>query len=135
MGFFKSVRELQKQGNEINKNWDVGAQLEGAQASMSQATEMLAQQTAAANIAQTGLPATATVVGVREGFGELNFQPIVELDMTVLMPGRPPYPVTMRQAMPVHQLAAMQPGANVSVKVDPNNPQTIWIDPTSVGAA
>ncbi len=135
MGFFKSVRELQKQGNEIQKNWDVGAQLEGASASMAQATEMLAQQTAAANIAATGMPAIATVVGIREGFGEVNFQPIVEIDLTVLPEGRPPYPVTTRQTLAIHQIAAMQPGAKLKVKIDPANPVVVWIDPTSVGAA
>ena len=131
MGFFKSTRELQKQAKEINKNWDVGAQLQNAQARMAQANEMLAQQTAAANIATTGLPATATVVAVREGLGEVNFQPIVEIDMTVIAPGRPPYPVTTRQTLPVHLVGQMHPGANLNVKVDPSNPTTIWIDPAS----
>jgi hypothetical protein len=134
MGFFKSVRDLQKQSNEISKNWDVGAQLAGAQASMEQANAMLAQGAAAATVAQTGMPAAATVVALREGFGEINFQPIVEIDMTVLAPGRPPYPVTMRQAMPIQMVAAMRPGANLNVKVDPANPATVWIDPTSVNA-
>jgi hypothetical protein len=129
VGFFKSVRELQKQGNEASKNWDVGAQLQNAQASMAQANEMLAQQTAAANIANTGLPATATVVAVREGFGEVNFQPIVEIDMTILAPGRPPYPVTTRQTLPVHMVGQLHPGANLNVKVDPENATTVFIDP------
>jgi hypothetical protein len=132
VGFFKSMYQLDKQARQIDKNWDVGAQLAGASDRMAAATQMMAQQTEAANLAATGLPAAATVVGIREGLGEINFQPIVELDLTVLPSGRPPYPVTVRQAMAVHQVALMQPGASLQVKVDPNKPETVWIDPTSI---
>ncbi|MBJ7471254.1 MAG: hypothetical protein JHD16_08120, partial [Solirubrobacteraceae bacterium] len=99
MGFFKSVRELNKQGNEISKNWDVGAQLAGAQQSMAGAQAMMAQQTAGANLAMTGLDATATINGVRQGAGMVNYQPIVELDLLVMAPGRAPMPVTVSQVV------------------------------------
>jgi hypothetical protein len=128
MGFFKSVRDLQKQSNEINKNWDVGAQLEDAQARMQDAQEMMAQQTAAANAATTGVEATATIVAVRQGHGMVNFQPMIEVDLTVLPDGLPPYPVTVKQVIPQVQLAQAQPGAGVHVKVDSNNPASVWID-------
>jgi hypothetical protein len=129
MGLFKSVRDLQKQGNEINKNWDVGAQLEDAQARMADAQEMMAQQTAAANAATTGVDATATIVAVRQGGAMVNFQPMIEVDLTVLPDGGlPPYPVTVKQVIPQVQLAMAQPGASVHVKVDPNNPASVWID-------
>lgn len=128
MGLFKSVRELQKQSNEINKNFDVGAQLEDAQARMADAQEMMAQQTAAANAATTGVDATATIVAVRQGKAMVNFQPTVEVDLTVLPDGLPPYPVTVKQVIPQVQLAQVQPGSGVHVKVDPNNPASVWID-------
>jgi sRNA-binding protein len=128
MGFFKSMRDLQKQGNEINKNWDVGAQLADAQARMSDANAMMAQQTAAANAATTGLDATATVAAVRDGGGMVNFQPMVEIDLTVIAPGNPPYPLTVKQVVPQVQLATLQPGASLKVKVDPNDASAVWID-------
>lgn len=128
MGMFKSLRDLQKQSEEINKNWDVGAQLEDAQARMQDAQEMMAQQTAAANAAVSGADATATIVAVRQGNGMVNYQPIIELDLTVLPEGLPPYPVTVKQVIPQIQLAQAQPGASVHVKVDPNNPASVWID-------
>ena len=128
MGMFKSLRDLQKQSDEINKNWDVGAQLEDAQARMQDAQEMMAQQTAAANAAVSGADATATIIAVRQGNGMVNYQPIIEVDLTVLPEGLPPYPVTVKQVIPQIQLAQAQPGASVHVKVDPNNPASVWID-------
>ena len=129
MGMFKSMRDLQKQADEINKNWDVGAQLADAQTRMQQAQELMAEQTAAANAATTGVDATATIVAVRQGRGMVNFQPMVQVDLTVLPDGGlPPYPVTVEQVIPQVHLAQAQPGAAVHVKVDPNNPASVWID-------
>jgi sRNA-binding protein len=128
MGFFKSLRDVQKQANDINQNWDVGAQLADAQAQMAEANAFMAQQTAAANAATTGVDATATVAAVRPGGGMVNHQPMVELDLTVIAAGNPPYPVTVKQVVPQTQLAMLQPGASLKVKVDPNAPSAIWID-------
>ena len=132
MGFFKSMRQMQKQANEINKNWDVGAQLDDAQARMAQANEMMAQQTAAANIALTGADASATIVAVRDSGTMVNMQPSCEIDLTVMPDGLPPYPVTVKQIVPMTQLALLTAGKAVRVKVDPNNPATVFIDMTSV---
>lgn len=128
MGFFKSMRDLQKQGDEINKNWDVGAQLENAQAQMQTAQEAMAQQTAAANAALTGVDATATIVAVRQGHGMVNYQPMLEIDLTVVPAGGLPYPVTVTQVTPQIHLAQAQPGASVHVKVAPDDPASVWID-------
>jgi hypothetical protein len=127
MGMFKSIRDLNKQANEINKDLDVGAQMEDAQARMADANEMMAQQTAAANVAATGMDATATVAAIRQGTGMVNYQPIMEIDLTVMPEGLPPYPVTVKQVVPQMQLAQLQPGANLNVKVDPNDPAAVWL--------
>jgi hypothetical protein len=128
MGFFKSVRELNKQGKEISRSWDVGAQLPDSQSTMAAANQMMAQQTAAALIAATGLDATATVAAVRQGGALVNYQPMVEIDLTVMAPGSPPYAATVSQVVQQVHLARLQPGASLRVKVDPANPATIWID-------
>jgi hypothetical protein len=128
MGLFKSLRELQKQSDEINKNWDVGAQLADAQTRMQDAQEAMAQQTAAANAALTGVDATATIAAVRQGPGMVNYQPMLELDLTVVPAGGVPYPVTVKQVTPQIHLAQAQPGANVHVKVAPDDPASVWID-------
>ena len=128
MGFFKSVRELNKQGKEMSRNWDVGAQLADAQTRMQDAQEAMAQQTAAANAAVTGVDATATIVAVRQGHGMVNYQPMLELDLTVVPEGGLPYPVTVKQVTPQIHLAQAQPGASVHVKVAPDDPASVWID-------
>jgi sRNA-binding protein len=128
MGFFKSLNDLQKQSKEINKNWDVGAQLADAQEQMANANAAMAQQTAAANAATNGIDATATVTAVRQQGAMVNFQPMVELDLTVMPPGSPPYPQTVTQVVPQTQLAMLQPGASLKVKVDPNDSSAVWID-------
>lgn len=128
MGFFKSMRELQKQSDEINKNWDVGAQLADAQTRMADAQEAMAQQTAAANAAVSGVDGTATIVAVRQGHGMVNYQPMIELDLTVVPDGGLPYPVTVKQVTPQIHLARAQPGASVPVKIAPGDPSSVWVD-------
>jgi roadblock/LC7 domain-containing protein len=132
MGLFKNMRDLSKQGRELQKNMDVGAQLENAQAQMAAANEMMAQQTAAANAATTGVDATAVIVEVRQGAAMINYQPMIEVDLTVMPEGLPPYPVTVQQVATMVQLPEIKAGATVHVKVDPNNPSAVWIDWTRI---
>lgn len=131
MGFFKNIHELNQQGKEIRKTWDPAAQMARGQAAMAQAQQMMAQQTAAATAAATGLDATASVVGVRQPGGMVNYQPIMEVDVTVFPPSGAPYPATVSAPMPPPLAAKLAPGASLQVKVDPQNQQSIWIDPTS----
>src|SRR5437588_4262039 len=128
MGFIKSVHQLQKQSKEIQRNHDVGAQLADAQAKMAGANQLMAQQTAAANAAATGLDAHATVVASRDAGAMFNMQPLIELDLTVLPPGRPPYPATVKQAVPQVNLAMVHPGSSLRVKVAHEDPNSVWID-------
>ena len=58
----------------------------------------------------------------------VNYQPQVEIDLTVLAAGRPPYPVTVTQVVDQVSLARLQPGATVAVKVDPADPTSVWIN-------
>jgi hypothetical protein len=128
MGFFKSLHTLNKQGNEMRQNWDVGAQLADAQSSMAGAQAMMAQQTAAANLATSGVDATATINGVRQGGGMVNYQPIIELDLLVMAPGLPPIPVTVSQVVEQIFLSKAVVGGRVAAKFDPANPQSVWIN-------
>ena len=128
MGFFKSIHEVQKQAKEIEKNWDPKAQRENAMSRLAQVQETMAEQTKAANIAATGLDASVTVAAARQTTAQVNFDPILELDLTVMAAGRPPYPATVRQIVPQLYLSKVQPGANLVAKVDPADANAIWID-------
>jgi hypothetical protein len=122
------MRDLAKQANEISASTDVGAQLADAQTRMADVNQMMADQTAAANSAVSGVDAKAVIVEVRQAAAMVNFQPMIELDLTVLPEGLPPYPVTIKQVSSMVHLAQVRAGATVYVKVDPNNPATVWVD-------
>lgn len=128
MGLFKNVRDLQKQANEISKDWDPAQQMKDGMAQMQAATQAMAQQTQAANVALTGTPAKATVVGVRQTGAMVNYQPTLELDLTVFPEAGTPYPATVTQVVEQVYLGRAVAGQQVAVKVDPQNPQTVWID-------
>ncbi len=127
MGFFKDLGTLSKQGRDMQNQMDVGASMANATAQMQAATAMMAQQTAAAQAAVTGVDATATVAGVRQTGMQVNFAPVVDLDLTVLRNGVP-MPVTVRDAVPQVALARLRMGETLRVKVDRANPALVWID-------
>ena len=128
MGMFRSMRDLNKQAKEIQKDWDPGAQMAAGMESMRAAQEMMAQQTQAANVAMTGADATATITAVQQTGAMVNFQPTMQIELTVLPDGLPPYPATVTQVVEQHFLVKAVPGASVPIKVDPNDPGTIWIN-------
>ncbi len=128
MGFLKSMIDLQKQAGEISKTFDPAAQMAQAQQQMAQAQAMMAQQTAAANIAATGLDGTATITAVRQTGAMVNFQPVLEVELTVSVAGRPPLPATVSGPVEQIYLTRAQPGGQVAVKVDQANPDLVWIN-------
>jgi hypothetical protein len=128
MGFFKSLNDVQKQAKEIQKDWDGPAQRQNALERMAGAQAMMAAQTKAANIAATGVEATAAVAVARQTGAQVNLEPVVELELTVMPAGLPPYPVTLSQPVSPVNLARIQPGSTLVVKVDPNDPASVWID-------
>jgi vacuolar-type H+-ATPase subunit D/Vma8 len=136
MGFFKSMRELKQISKEIEKTAPpVGQRLAEAQAKMANASQMMAAQTHEANAAMaaaaSGVDMAATITGMRQ-VGTVNFNPMMEFDLTVIPSGLPPYPATVRQTINQMQMVQVRPGASVHVKVDPNNPSALWLDPTSI---
>jgi hypothetical protein len=128
MGMFRSMRQLQKQANEIQKNWDPGQQMADGMERMRDAQAFMAQQTQAANIAATGVDATAMITGVTQTGAMVNFQPTLQIEMTVMRDGAPPYPVSVTQVVEQVFLAKAVAGASVPVKVDPQDPNSIWIN-------
>ncbi len=132
MGFMKDIKKLSDQGKELRDKHPVKDQLANAQASMANANAMMAnmaQASAAATQAMTnGVDATATVTAARQTGTQMNFNPVVELDLLVMMPSGVPMPVTRQEAVAQIHLSRCQPGANLKVKVEPTNPNSLWID-------
>jgi hypothetical protein len=137
MGVFKSMRDLQKQAKQIERSMPpVGDRLAAAQARMASVGQMLAAQTQAANAAAAAAEGTAgasavrrtvTITGMRQ-IGMLNFDLLVEFDLTVLPDGLPPYPATTQQRVSQMQIGRLQPGLILEASVDPSNPAAIWLD-------
>jgi hypothetical protein len=74
---------------------------------------------------------TVTITGMRQ-IGMMNFDLLVEFDLTVLPDGLPPYPATTQQCVSQLQIGKLQPGLTLQASVDPANPAAIWLDLESV---
>jgi hypothetical protein len=141
MGVFKSMRDLQKQAKQIEATMPpVADRMAAAQARMANLNEMMAAQTQAANAAVAAVAGTAgaaarrmvTITGMRQ-IGMVNFDLLVEFDLTVLPEGGPPYPATTQQTVSQMQVGRLQPGVTLQASVDPANPAAIWLDVSSLG--
>jgi len=140
MGVFKSMRDLQKQAKQIEATMPpVADRMAAAQARMANLNEMMAAQTQAANAAVAAVAGTAgaaarrtvTITGMRQ-IGMMNFDLLVEFDLTVLPDGLPPYPATTQQRVSQMQIGKLSPGLTLQASVDPSNPAAIWLDLESV---
>jgi hypothetical protein len=59
----------------------------------------------------------------------VNMEPVIELALTVTpVSGLPPYPATIKQPISQLLLPMVGVGSKLAVKVDPSDPQSIWID-------
>ena len=137
MGVFKSMRDLTQQAREIERSMPpAGDRMAAAPARMARANQMMAAQTQAANAAVAAVAGTAgasavrrtvTITGMRQ-IGMLNFDLLVEFDLTVLPDGLPPYPATTQQCVSQMQIGKLRPGLTLQASVDPANPAAIWLD-------
>ena len=121
MGMLKRMKDM--------KDMDEAAPGMVAQAQMASLNQMMAAQAQAANAATTGssVRRTATINGMRQ-IGMLNFDLLVEFDLTVLPDGMPPYPATTQQRVSQMQIGQLRPGQTLQASVDPSNPAAIWLD-------
>jgi hypothetical protein len=121
MGMFKRMKDM--------KDMIEAAPGMVAQAQMASLNQMMAAQAQAANAATTGssVRRTVTINGMRQ-IGMLNFDLLVEFDLTVLPDGMPPYPATTQQRVSQVQIGQLRPGQILQASVDPSNPAAIWLD-------
>jgi hypothetical protein len=137
MGMFKNMRDLQKQARDIERSMPpAGERMAAAQARMANAQQMMANQAAAANAAAAaaqgladGTAITRTVViNSMKQVGMINFDLMVQFDLTVMQDGMPPRPATTQQTVSQMQIGAIRPGMTVEAAVDPSNPDAIWLN-------
>ena len=137
MGFFKSMHDLNKQAKELQRNQPpAGARMAAMQERLADLNQMMANTTQAANNAAAAAAAGASgfaercpvmIVGMRQ-VGMVNFDLLVEFDLTVTRDGRPPYPATVQQLVSQFQVGQLSSGRTLEATVDPSNPMAIFLD-------
>jgi hypothetical protein len=142
MGVFKSMRDLQKQARELERSRpSAGERMAAAQARMANVNQMLANQTQAANAAAsaaagmadgTAVRRTVTITGMRQ-IGMMNFDLLVEFDLTVLPDDLAPYVATTQQRVSQAQIGLLRPGMTLPAAVAAYNPAAIWLDLSGLG--
>ena len=137
MGFFKSMHDLSKQTKQMQRNQPpAGARMAAMQERLADLNQMMANTTQAANNAAAAAAAGASgfaercpvmIVGMRQ-VGTVNFDLLVEFDLTVTREGRPPYPATVQQLVSQFQVGQLSSGRTLEATVDPSNPMAIFLD-------
>lgn len=140
MGMFKNMRDLQKMGRDMEKSLPpAGERMANAQQRMANAQQMMANQTAAANAAAsvaqgladgTAIRCTAIINSMQQ-VGMINFDLMIQFDLTIMQDGMPPRPATSQQTVSQMQIGQVRPGMTADAALDPNNPNAIWLDITS----
>jgi hypothetical protein len=141
MGVFKNMRDLQKQAKDIERSMPpVGDRMRQAQERMANASQLMAAQTQAATWAAqaqaglangTAVKRTVMVSSMRQ-VGMLNFDLLVEFELTVMADGMPPYPVTTQQAVSQMNIGRLRSGVTLQGVVDPANPMAVWLDLSTI---
>jgi hypothetical protein len=130
MSIFQNARDRRKQ----DRNAQPTARRSAAsQERMASLHEMMSTQTRAAYAAaeaavglaeRSGLRRTVTIAGMRQ-IAMVNFDLLMEFELTVLPDGIPPYPAMTRQLVSPRQARRLAPGLVVNASVDPSDPAVI----------
>jgi hypothetical protein len=128
MGMFKDMRDLSKTGKQMKK--ERGGSLKMMKDGLAQANQMVqgvqADQELAERLANEGVDGTATIVSMQATGANINMQPELQFQLTVDVGGSQST-VTHKQVVSPAVIGQLQPGAQVPVKVDPNDHSQLMI--------
>ena len=68
----------------------------------------------------------ATIVGMRQ-IAMVNFDVLMEFELTVLPDGMPPYPAISQQLVGPRRARQLGPGDTLDASADPSNPAAVWL--------
>jgi hypothetical protein len=109
-----------------------GPSMRNATAAMNNATTMMNTMAGTNDrvndLKARGVDATATITGVRDTGALVNFNPVLDIDVLVIVPDQPPYPVTFRECIGKVVVGRLAPGAAFACKVDPTTRTNIYVD-------
>jgi predicted acyltransferase (DUF342 family) len=130
MGFFGDLNKLRIQGEEMREKQDVKGDMANAKAKMD---AMNAAYAASAPKPEDPasearrVDATATVQSAQQTGMMVNMNQGVQANLLVMVNGLP-MPVTTMLMVPYLNMARLQPGAQLSVSIDPQDPNSVRID-------
>lgn len=128
MGMFKDMRDLSKTGKQMKK--ERGGSFQMMKDGLAQANEAMQQvqsdQALAERLANEGVDGTATIVQMVATGKNVNMQPELQFQLTVDVNGSQSN-VTHTQVISPAIIGQLQPGAQVPVKVDPNDHSQLMI--------
>jgi hypothetical protein len=128
MGMFKDMRDLSKTGKQMKK--EQGGSLKMMKDGLAQANQAVQQvqadQELAERLANEGVDATATIVQMVATGKQVNMQPELQFQLTVDVGGNQET-VNHVQVVSPAVIGQLQPGAQVPVKVDPNDHSQLMI--------
>lgn len=133
MGFFKDMRSVMQTANAMTppEHRGLTGSMRLAKDGMAQMSgalgDMAAESQKAQHLMVSGRVGTATVNALRDTGMSINDNPVVELDLEVIVDGGVPYGVTHRQTISRLAVAGFQPGSSVPVRVDPMDPQSLIV--------
>ena len=128
MGMFKDMRDLSKAGRQMQK--ERGGSMKMMKDGLAQANEALQQvqsdQALAERLANEGVDGTATIIQMQATGKQVNMQPELQFQLTVDVNGSQST-VTHTQVVSPAVIGQLQPGAQIPVKVDPNDHSQLMI--------
>jgi len=128
MGMFKDLKDLNKAGKEMKK--ERGGSLKMMKDGLAQANQMVQQvqsdQALAEKLANDGVDGTATIISMVATGATINMQPELQFQMSVDVNGSVST-VTHTQVVSPAIIGQLQPGAQVPVKVDPDDHSQLMI--------
>jgi hypothetical protein len=133
MGFFKDIRNLQQQAEAMSapEHRGVGGGWRAMRDGAAQANQALGDVAAEGHKARyllaNGRHGSATIQAIRDTGLTVNDNPTVELELSVRLHGGAAYGVTHKQTISRIAIPSFQPGATVSVRVDPVDPLSLMI--------
>ena len=131
MGFFGDLNKLRIQGEEMREKQDVKGDMARAQANMdalNNAYKLAAPQQADPASEARRIEAIATVQSAAQTGMVVNMSQAISVTLLVMLPAGIPIPVTTEILVPMLNLARLQPGAQLSVTIDPQLPASVRID-------
>lgn len=81
---------------------------------------------------RTGTPAKAKILNIQTNGSGMNDNPRIQFDLEIVVEGRAPYKLHTDFMVSKIRLPAIQPGEEIEVRVDPNDPNSIAPDETLI---